>query len=416
MSPEERLKQLQAEARTLRAKKSADFTDTDVARVDAIVAEINSVEKIVAAKDATTKALSAPGVTAVAHTHDGSEYDAPGSASPFAGLRAAAKSGQPAGALALVNEARVGKFAGKAIDAFKAAAPTIGGPGSAVSKSLVPNGGITAAFDGTIVESPKGNPSLLNALDRIPVGSASGTFLQQSTRVLQAATVAMEAQKPTSTVELVEKEWLIATVATLLPPIPKQRISDYAGLTDFVSAELAYALERALTDMVLNGGTAENGTAFEGILTTTGVGATTYVTSPVATIRRAIRELQVLGVIPTHITLHPAAWEEIELSLPQANWAQAGTPIDAAPARLFGLPVVLEPELDEAEAIIGDLATVSMLYRESLDIRWIEAGADGEGATTTNLFGRNLVQFRGELRAGVLLAQPAALRVAALQA
>lgn len=398
------------DVRTLRAKKSAEFTDTDVARADARVAETNSVEKINAAKNVTNKAFDA-----VTQTFEGGEDTDPGTGSPFAGLRAAAKSGQRAGARALVNEARVGKYAAKVLNAFKAAAPTIGGPFS-TSKSLVSNGATTSGFDGTIVESPMGTISLLNALDQISVGAARGSYLQQTTRDLQATTVAMEAQKPTSTVELVEKEWLIATVATLLAPVPRQRIADYAGLTDFVSAELVYALERALTDMVLNGGTAENGTAFDGILTTTGVGATAYVTSPVATIRRAIRELQVLEVIPTHVTLHPAAWEEIELALPQTNWAQAGTPIDAAPARLFGLPVVLEPELGETEAIIGDLTTVSLLYRESVGIRWAEVGTDGEAETTRNLFGRNLVQFRGELRAGILLAQPAALRVASLEA
>lgn len=86
---------------------------------------------------------------------------------------------------------------------------------------------------------------------------------------------------------------------------------------------------------------------------------------------------------------------------------------------LWNTPVTLAAGMPAGEAIIGDLSTVSLLYRNSQRIEWNpymgDLGVEGTPAPR-DLFRRNEVVFRAEVRVGLEILSTKTLRIADLTA
>jgi HK97 family phage major capsid protein len=245
----------------------------------------------------------------------------------------------------------------------------------------------------------------LKAVNRREVDSAAGTYLRQTQRANNAAPVVPGDLKPISQYGLEPATWQIATIAHLSEPVKLQWLENYPALEQFLSQELAHGVEEAIADFILNGGTAEDGSTVSGILNTTGVVQTPFTTNKLLTLRRAIGELDVQGVTATGIVLNPSDWESIEtLTNAQGDFLLPLAPQNSVERRLWNTPVTLAAEMPAGEAIIGDLSTVSLLYRNSQRIEWnpymTEIGSSG-ALEPRDPFRRNEVVFRAEIRVGL---------------
>jgi HK97 family phage major capsid protein len=302
--------------------------------------------------------------------------------------------------------------------AFANAAPAIGGP--AVAKALVPSGNITADFDGRVLHDPAAAFSIFEAVNRREVETSAGTYLRQTQRVNNAAPVVPGALKPISQYGLEPATWQIATIAHLSEPIKLQWLDDYPALEQFLSQELAYGVDEAIADFILNGGTAEDGSTVSGIMNTTGIIQTAFTANKLLTIRKAIGELDVAGVTATGIILNPADWESIEtLTTTNGEFLLPLAPQKSVERVLWNTPVTLAAGMPAGEAIIGDLSTVSVLFRNSQRLEWNpymgDTAADGTPAVR-DLFRRNEVVFRAEIRVGLEILSTKTLRIADLTA
>lgn len=408
MGPEERLAQLVAEATTLRAKaNTADFNEADAARASAIAKEHKDLNEIIARKSAVNKSFAGlDGGT----TQDNSD-DAPGEGGRGRGRRKSKD---------LQLSAGVGapEFVDSITRAFKAASGTIGGP--AVQKALVPSGAVIAEFSGVIVNDPKHAYSLyeLVTTDGVINGNA-GSFLRQTSRDNQAAGVKNGDLKPFSNYGLEEHTYRLATVAHMAGPYQRQWFSDYGNLHIFLHGELAHGLAAAVDRMILHGGIDEEGAEFSGILNTTGIGQTAFTGSAAASIRQAITDLQVTGAIPKNIVLHPNTWAAIEQTQTTTqDYVIEGALTEQVTPRLFGLPVVLSPDMTEDEAVVGDLSTVNVLDGGSVEIVWHEGGqinvGTAEAPDVQELFRANKMITRAELRMALVITSTKTIRVASL--
>jgi HK97 family phage major capsid protein len=257
-------------------------------------------------------------------------------------------------------------------------------------------------------------------VNRREVDSAAGTYLRQTQRVNNAAPVVPGELKPISQYGLEPATWQIATIAHLSEPIKLQWLDDYPALEQFLGQELAYGVEEAVADFILNGGTAEDGSTVSGMLNTTGVVQTPFTTNRLLTLRRAIGELDVQGVTATGIILNPSDWESIEtLTTANGEFLLPLAPQNSVDRRLWNTPVTLAAGMPAGEAIIGDLSTVSLLYRNSQRIEWnpymTEIGSSG-ALEPRDLFRRNEVVFRAEIRVGLEILSTKTLRIADLSA
>ena len=416
MAPEERLAQLVAEGEALR-RKAIDtpdkFTEEDAGKAAAIATEHASISTLLNGQKAAREALGKAGAGTVHQTFGANEdgildHDSGSGRRKFTGR----------GGVPLAQGEKTKAYSDQVMKAFASAAPTIGGP--AVSKALVPSGSVTADFDGRVVFDPAAAFNLLEAVNRRDVEGAAGTYLRQTQRVNNAAPVVPGDLKPISQYGLEPATWQIATIAHLTEPIKLQWLNDYPALDQFLSQELAYGVQGAISDFILNGGLAEDGSTVSGIMNTTGIVQTPFTTNKLLTIRKAIGELDVAGVTATGIILNPTDWEAIEtLTNADGDFLLPLAPQASVERKLWNTPVTLVAGMPAGEAIIGDLSTVSLLYRNSQRIEWSpymgDTATDGT-PTLRDLFRRNEIIFRCEARVGVEILSTKTLRIADLTA
>ena len=185
-------------------------------------------------------------------------------------------------------------------------------------------------------------------------------------------------------------------------------LADEPQLRSIIDNELMYGLRLQEDEQILNGdGTGEN---LEGVLQTPGI--QTYNWSdggvdPVADTKAdALRRAATLSFLayyePTGIVLHPNDWEDIELTkdtngqyLVAVSVALGGEP------RIWRIPVVETPAIQEGTALIGAFGTGAQLYdREQASIRISEQHAD--------FFVRNAIVILAEQRLALAVKRPEA--------
>lgn len=414
MGPRERLAQLQAEsAKLLQKNKAGTFTDQDATRAQAIAKEAAGLQETIRKGDAAAKALSAFSGSTQTSTPGtvGEDDDEASYVLGQSGHRQKVSGHQ-------VPASDATKFTENFMRAMKAAAPTVGGPFA--QKALAPNGSIVSNFEQTIVNDPRNAFSLYGAVQHAGAGDSNGgSYLRQTARSSNAATVANGALKPISQFTLTPQSWRLATIAHVSEPMQRQWFEDFHNLEAFVASEMAYGLDLAVAEMILKGGTDEDGNTFTGIMNTTGIGQTAYSTSPLRTIRKAITDLQVTGAVPTSITLHPTTWEEIESTMTtEGAYVLNGAPQDAVVPKLHGLPVLLSNGIGEDEAIVGDLNSVVVRDKGNVMHAWSEAGQHNAGTaeapSNVDLFRANQLVWRTEIRLGLNITSTKTLRIASL--
>ncbi|WP_026549553.1 phage major capsid protein [Arthrobacter sp. Br18] len=415
MTLEEQLAQLRKEAGTLRDKalnKASTFTRADGERAEQLGKSISDTERRIAAKNSASAAIA--GITGGdLQSSTSNDEPAGGPGQPF---RATAR--KAAGATGGQHE-RAAAFAGVMRKALDQAAGTIGGP--AVGKALVPQGAVAFGFDGRIIEDPKAEYSLPAAVNSRPIDTPNGSYLRQTLRENNAATVATGELKPVSRYALEPVPWKVATIAHLAEPIPVQHFEDYNALDRFLVAEMAYGLESAVSDFILRGGIAEDGSPVEGILTTPGVLQTAYAVSAMQSVRRALGDLEANGTTATGIVMNPTDWMDVELSTDADGRFLLGPnqPTAAPERRLWNRPVTLTNDMPAGQAVVGDLSTVTLLARSSALLAWnpfVGIAGTEEAPTTVGNFRRNLIEPRLEVRVALEVSSPKSLRVVDLVA
>ncbi|WP_406355030.1 phage major capsid protein [Streptomyces sp. NBC_01635] len=277
-------------------------------------------------------------------------------------------------------------------------------------KALLPtSGSVMLPVDIGTVVLPYASNGLAQVISSMEMsGGDAFTYMRQTARTHNAATVPRGTQKPTSPYSLERVPGQVMTLAHLSEEIPKQWLADMPALQDFLRSEMTAGLQLAAHSVILNGGTAEDGTAVAGLLGTTGVRTQAYATNPLITTRKVLTTLQLAGEKPTAWVFNPSDWETIELLRNEQDQPEMpGTPTGRAPLQLWSVPVVLDAGMEAGTGLVGDWSTVTLLTRQGVKMDWSEAGP---------LFEKNLVKFRAEARIGVAFKRPGALATVDLTA
>lgn len=121
-----------------------------------------------------------------------------------------------------------------------------------------------------------------------------------------------------------------------------------------------------------------------------------------STCRSALTTLAVAGEAPSAFVFAPSDWEAVETRRDATErYLLAGAPSQQPTRSLWGVPVVLSPELPAGTALVGDFAAATLFTREQIRLDWSESGAE--------LFDTNSVKFRAETRVGLGVTRPGAL-------
>jgi HK97 family phage major capsid protein len=213
--------------------------------------------------------------------------------------------------------------------------------------------------------------------------------------------------KPQSSFTFVGEQAPVRTIAHW-EAAHRNVLADEPQLRSIIDNELMYGLRLQEDAQILAGdGTGEN---LMGVLSTTGIqeyawsdGAVTPVPdSKVDAIRRAATLSFLAYYEPTGVVLHPNDWEDMELAkdkngqyLVAVSVAMGGEP------KLWRIPVVETPAMQEGTALVGAFGTGAQLYdREQASIRISEQHSD--------FFVRNAIVVLAEQRLALAVKRPEA--------
>jgi HK97 family phage major capsid protein len=211
-------------------------------------------------------------------------------------------------------------------------------------------------------------------------------------------------QKPQSSFQFIGQQAPVRTLAHW-EAAHRNVLADEPQLRSIIDNELLYGLRLQEDAQILNGdGTGEN---LLGILNSGtqqyawSDGATTPVPDTKAdAIRRAATLAFLAYYEPSGVVLHPNDWEDIELTKnEQGTYLMAMSMQVGAEARIWRMPIVDTPAIEEGTALIGAFGTGAQIYdREQASIRISEQHAD--------FFVRNAIVILAEQRLALATKRP----------
>lgn len=223
-------------------------------------------------------------------------------------------------------------------------------------------------------------------------------YVQHTSTTGVATVVAAGAAKPELTLVTTTVTAYARKIAAHIGVL-SETLADFQTTAGYVTQELVNALIAAENAQLLTGsGVAPN---MQGILTTTGVLTRTQAAAPetaLDTLELAMTDLRVGASFtePTGFVMHPSDLSAVRHLKDTQGRYLVGAPTDAAPATLWGKPVVLTTSIAAKTVLCGNFAEGGqLLVREG--VRMETSNSSGTDFTT------NVVRFLGELRETLLI-------------
>lgn len=251
-----------------------------------------------------------------------------------------------------------------------------------------------------IAVKPQVPRRVLDLLVNVPAAadSNSTSYLRQTVRENNAATVADGAEKPVSVFTLTDEVDRLRTVAHVSQPIPLRFLSDRPQIQRFLEFEMSEGVLAAIENLVLTGDNV--GENFAGLVPQAGT-PVAFTGSAVQVTSNVLMAQLDIGERPTAWVLRSTDWETMTLERAGTSgvWLN-GSPIDVAGRRLHGLPVVFG-NITAGLAMLGDFSQADITSKDS-SVMW-----DGGGA----LFTKNQCIVRGEVRCTLRVYRPSSFKV-----
>jgi len=212
-------------------------------------------------------------------------------------------------------------------------------------------------------------PQLTTGMDTIKYMKET-TFTNNAAEVAAGGTYGEAALAYTETSDEVEKigVWL---------PVTDEQLEDVAGMAGFLNQRLTYMLKARLDSQVLVGdGSTPNllGTLNLSSLNEQAKGTDA---TPDA-IYKAMTYVRSTGFAePSVVFINPNDWQDIRLLTTADGIYIFGSPIDAGPAQIWGVPVCQTTAMTQNTALVGDYRGYSNLYwRRGIQFKITEAHSD----------------------------------------
>jgi len=244
----------------------------------------------------------------------------------------------------------------------------------------------------------------IQVTDIVPAGSTSQqsvVYMEETTFTNAAAETAEAGTYPEAALALTERSSAVRKVAVWLP-VTDEQLEDEPQARGYVNRRLPFMLRQRLDSQILVGnGTAPN---LRGFLNVSGIQTQAKGTDPSPdAVYKAMTKVRVTGrAMPGAVIFHDNDWQDIRLLRTADGVYIWGSPSDAGPARIWGLPVVLSDAITEGTALVGDYAN----FTELANRRGIEVKVT-DSHSTFFIEGKQAV--RADMRAALVVYRPAAL-------
>jgi len=214
-----------------------------------------------------------------------------------------------------------------------------------------------------IFQDPDADLHIRDLLPVTPTDAASILYIERTgARWVAGVQQGEGAEKTEQALNFAQKQANPVTIAHYLP-ITRQALSRSAQLRAYIDNELIYGLRLAEDVQLLYGdGSANN---LLGLMANPNVqNYTRFVSGDtfIDTIRRAVTQLRLRYFRPSGVILHPSDFETIELQKDNEARYLWVTVTDGGAPRLWRVPVVETPAINEGEFLMGDFGIGAHLW------------------------------------------------------
>lgn len=239
--------------------------------------------------------------------------------------------------------------------------------------------------------------------DIIPInqtGESSIKYMEETTRTHAAAETAEGGTYAESTFVFTEKSSDVRKITDSLP-VTDEQLADVPMMQGYVNGRLTFGIRQRFDGQAYVGnGTAPN---LRGIVNVVGIQTQAKGTDPVPdAFYKAMTKIRTTGrATPTHHIMHPEDWQDVRLLRTADGVYIWGSPSEAGPERMWGLPVVQNEARAAGNGMCGSFqpAWISAFERSGVDIQVGYVGTQfTEGKRTV----------RGDMRIALVIFRPAA--------
>jgi len=243
----------------------------------------------------------------------------------------------------------------------------------------------------------------IQIIDLIPgntTSQAAVVYMEETTFQNNAAEIDEAQTYPESALGLTERTSPVRKIATWLP-VTDEQLEDVPQITGYINNRLPFMIRQRLDSQILVGsGTSPN---LRGFLNTSGIQTQAKGTDPVPdAIYKAMVLVQVNGrAMPNAVVMHPLDWQDVRLLRTADGIYIWGSPSEAGPARIWGLPVAQSDAITQNTGLVADTSFTELVTRRGVDVQISNSHS--------TFFVEGKQAIRADMRAALVVYRPAAL-------
>jgi len=225
------------------------------------------------------------------------------------------------------------------------------------------------------------------------------TYMEETTTTNNASTVSEGDAKPESALAFTERTDNVRKIATWIPATT-ELLADVSGIESYIRQRMSFFVKRTEeTQLLLGDGVAPN---ILGLHNRTGVQTQAKGADPVpdAVYKGMVLVQANAFADPTSVVFHPLDWQDVRLLRTADGVYIWGSPSDAGPERIWGLPIRITTAETQNTAFIISRPHAQVFQREGITITLSTEHSD--------FFIKNKVAILAEERLALAVYRPAA--------
>ncbi len=225
-----------------------------------------------------------------------------------------------------------------------------------------------ATRSGRIVDYAVRPIQVTDIIPTIQISQNAFIYMEETTFTNAAVETAEGAPKPEAALALTQRTSLVRKIAVWIP-VTDEQLEDVPGIQSYIEQRLSFMVRQRLDSQILVGtGVAPN---LYGIVPQAGQTQAKGADPTPDAVYKAMTKVRVTGrAMPDYFVVHPNDWQDIRLLRTLDGIYIWGSPMDAGPERIWGLPVVVTDGITEGTGLVGDFGNFSLLAeRKQLTIK-----------------------------------------------